>query len=198
MTNLFSRYRHTLQRCCIALCLNALAMSSFARQPERGYRGFAEFDALAEIMISIYEPAEKSKFYPGLSTSHGYQFNPHIFLGGGVAADYSLSDRRFYCVPIFVHFRNDLKIRRFTPYFDARLGYNFIDGGGVFASLQAGYRINWGRKTAINIGIGATLRGYKGDDYAEWWTPESGMQSAYIGQSGRHEILPQLRVGVEF
>jgi hypothetical protein len=171
---------------------------AWPRQPERGYRGFVDWDNLAYISISLHETGEESKYYPGISTSHGYQFTPHVYLGASVAADYSLTDKRFYCVPVFAHFHNDLKLGRFTPYFDARLGYNFLDGGGVYSSLSAGYRINWGRKTAINIGIGAALRGYKEKDYAEWWTPENGAQFAYTGKSARHEILPQLRIGAEF
>lgn len=185
-------------RIIVLLLIVPMSVTAWPRQPERGYRGFVDWDNLAYISISLHEPGEKSKYYPGISTSHGYQFTPHVYLGAGVAADYSLTDKRFYCVPVFAHFRNDLKLGRFTPYFDARLGYNFLDGGGVYSSLSAGYRINWGRKTAINIGIGAALHGYKGKDYAEWWTPENGAQFAYSGKSARYEILPQLRIGIEF
>ena len=68
-------------------------------------------------------------------------------------------------IPIFAEGRLDATWGKFTPYFSARLGANVAKHGGVYFSPTVGYRFNWDRKTAINLGAGVTLVGH--DEY-EW------------------------------
>ena len=158
-------------------------LSVYARQPERGYRGFAEWtNRITHHTYSYTFEGEKyswsSTYYnPGISTSHGYQFNPWLFAGAGI--DYSLKDSgkwhynapshsydlQSYFLSIFGQVRTDLQFGKFTPFADIRLGWNATSNGTVYFSPSVGYRFNWGRKVGLNVGIGYTLDGYR---YEKW------------------------------
>ena len=63
------------------------------RQPSRGYRGFVDvgvtgsFNKLADIdsrfQWEVYDYSRDTYFY--ISTTHGYQFNNHLFVGAGAS-----------------------------------------------------------------------------------------------------------------
>ena len=105
----------------------------------------------------------------GFTTSHGYQFNSWLYVGGGTGFVYNLNwkplwqthknDKSRYVIPLFAEVRLDAKWNRFTPYFSAQIGANVAERGGFYFSPMIGYRFNWGRRSAINIGLGATLYG---------------------------------------
>lgn len=146
---------------------------SFARQPERGYRGFVDLSGSFHHWSDGYW--NKTCFDPGISTSHGYQFNPWLFAGAGI--DFSIKDAGFFdnhyydilsssnFVALFVQGRTDLQFGKFTPFADIRLGWNASSSGTVYFSPSVGYRFNWGRKVGINLGVGYTLYGFRYDEY---------------------------------
>ncbi len=154
------------------------ASCGFARQPERGYRGFVDWTN--RIYNNDYD--NHTDFCPGLSTSHGYQFNSWLFAGVGI--DYSLEDCGYYIwnqndkqhyhlhydptnyfLSIFADVRTDLQFGKFTPFADLRIGLNANSYGTLYLSPSIGYRFNWGRKLGVNIGIGYTLDAYRYEIY---------------------------------
>ncbi len=150
----------------ITALLAAMLMpaAASARQPERGYRGFAEWigDVKADISLGGdggVSSISDSKFFTGVSVSQGYQFNHWLFVGGGVAAEQCVKDNEIYAAPVFANARFDLKFGKFTPFGDVKLGYNFAGYGGIYFTPTVGYRINWGSKMGINIGLGYTMTG---------------------------------------
>lgn len=155
----------------LAIC----AVTASALQPQRGYRGFVDWNNFLDLNFGFIagDPGD-SKVITGFTTSHGYQFNNWLYVGGGVGFMYNLDWKAYnnsydehYVVPVFVEGRLDAKWGRFTPYFSVQLGANVIDGGGIYFAPMVGYRFNWGRRSAINFGLGATLYGrvYKYQDY---------------------------------
>lgn len=130
-----------------------------ARQPERGYRGFVDMVCDIKPDIALYGGVTDSRFYAGVAVSQGYQFNPWLYVGGGLLVEQWIKENTMYAAPVFAHVRTDLKFGRFTPFVDARLGYNFASYGGVYFSPAIGYRINWGKKLGVNIAVGYSLTG---------------------------------------
>lgn len=149
------------------------AICGFGRQPERGYRGFAEWTNRLNHDSDGYH--SKTSYNPGVATSHGYQFNSWLFAGAGI--DFSLCDFGFWdshnynlssssnLLAIFIQGRTDLQFGKFTPFADVRFGWNATSTGTIYFSPSIGYRFNWGRKVGINVGVGYTLDAYRYDEY---------------------------------
>lgn len=57
-----------------------------------------------------------------LSTSHGYQINPYVFVGGGLGISYYHSPD-LWTMPIFVNARGTLIDGTISPYLDLKIGY---------------------------------------------------------------------------
>lgn len=135
--------------------------------PARGYRGFIEGAALfGNFKVDGQTGAVWTA--PALFTTHGFQFNSHIFAGGGIGimeyggpeiiiAEYIIRpDDILYAdypqqvydhvstidiIPVYLAFRYDLLDRRVSPYADAKLGLFTGDYYGRFMCITAGIRI---------------------------------------------------------
>lgn len=178
---------------CAICCISSIC----AREPQRGYRGFLEWSN--DITSQKYgETWSKTFYFTGLSTSHGYQFNPNLFIGAGFELEREI-DIDTWIAPIFAQVRTDQTWGKYTPFGDLRLGYNFTDGAGYFLSPTVGYRFNFGHKTNLNIGVGLTLRGYTADMYELSFDPQMGYYDAtYIGTSHHTKAHFTFRVGIDF
>lgn len=106
---------------------------------QRGYRGFGEVSA--HIGVGDYEYDRVS-----FATVHGFQFNRHFFLGGGIALQsyqavpMDVPDD-LILIPVFANVRCDFLSKKVTPYADARLGYTMGDLVGPYFSTAAGIRV---------------------------------------------------------
>lgn len=174
---------------------------AIARLPEKGYRGFAEWSADIKADIAIYGGPTDSRFYTGVSVSQGYQFNPWLFVGGGVLVEQCVKDNSIFSAPAFGQVRTDLRLKNFTPFADVRLGYNFANYGGIYFSPSIGYRINWGKRIGINIGIGYSMTGNRTmiETVTEILGPD-GMGGTNTTWHRRHDFdnTLTLRVGFDF
>lgn len=182
----------------------AVALVSEARQPERGYRGFFEWSNSVRSdnfgVLDIHgnlKTERQGTFYTGFTTSHGYQINPMFFVGAGLGMEHC-GKLDNWVAPVFIQGRVDLKLGRFTPFGDLRLGANIAEGAGVYISPTVGYRFNWGRKTGVNLGAGLSLAGYKAEHYEGTVTGPDSYEIQYIGT--RHHIRPyfSFRLGIDF
>jgi hypothetical protein len=118
-----------------------------------GYRGFAEFGYCGNSSIA-------------LTTSHGYQFNDHIFLGAGLGYDYNFEYNwnKFNSMLLYTHFRYDIISTFATPFIDLKMGYTFseeyddywdyYDGSGFYVSPTVGCRLGFTEKFGLNFGVG--------------------------------------------
>lgn len=185
--------------------LFAMGLMAIARQPERGYRGFVDWNndltwyTTYDMGSSMLKTSELY-YYSGVSTSHGYQFNPHLFFGAGVGVEsYVYADE--YIVPVFLDVRTDQKFGGFTPFADLRIGASLTDGGGFYLSPSIGHRFNWGRRVGLNLALGFTLKTGKIDVFnitpvdnifGSYWDMQ------YIGQKTRTKMMFAVRLGIDF
>lgn len=178
--------------------------SVFAKYPDRGYRGYLE----QNIEIGwenrykyvplpgngwsdyYYEDYTATFALWGLSTSHGYQFNPHFFLGAGITFQIATGDvMNRLELPLFIHARTDWQFGKHPVYGDLRIGGTFssreIKGGEDKFQItpSVGYRWDWGRRTCGNVALGVALHGC---DDRGWMTHIT------------WHPLPLIRFGIEF
>lgn len=142
-----------------------LAITGYARDLERGYRGFIDWD---NAIGSTYYPTQYKGHYGhadlwfiGLATTHGYQFTPNWYVGGGLLLSTSFPSYD-KMLPIYADVRYDGKFGKVTPYIDLRAGY-YYDGaksGGLYLSPTLGYSFQMHKKLNFNLGVGITVRGF--------------------------------------
>ncbi len=186
--------------------LSSVCCSGFARQPQKGYRGFLEWNAslrneeMATFTGDGWETtlARETFFFNGASTSHGYQIDSRFFVGAGLGVE-RCPKWDTWIVPIFAQGRMDMQFGKFTPYADVRLGWNLSSGGGVYFSPTIGYRFNWGRKIGVNVGCGLSLIDYKIEKYEGVIDIDNGFYEIYYTDT-YHKVKPyfSLRVGIDF
>lgn len=117
---------------------------------EKGYRGFFFGEFMAGDLFQM-----------GVSTTHGYQINKKIFVGGGCGMRICDDDcNRF---PLFGTVRLDTKDGKRSPFIEGRIGYEIIKehDGGAYGSINGGFRCR-----SFNLSMGFDLfRAY--DSYSE-------------------------------
>ena len=123
------------------------------------YRGF--IDAGYDVGIGDYE---FGRFV--INTTHGYQFNPYIFLGAGTGfhfmseyktkdLDIALDTRESKVdIPVFANAHVNFTKRKVAPFVDGKAGTFVTNNGGMFWNISAGCRIATNEKQAVNISIG--------------------------------------------
>ena len=189
-----------MERYIILILLAVLTFASsthtHGQQPANGYRGFIDghFDVGSE---SGFWGNHEAYFYYGVSTTHGRQFNPHLFVGGGMDLEYNPSFGRTIFA-LYAAGRTDWQFGRYTPYGDVRLGLSTSGGGGVYFSPTVGYRFNWGRKASINVGLGLTLKSKNMESYDFTILPDGSGLLTPLGRKHLAECLFAILLGVEF
>lgn len=114
------------------------------------YRGFVE----ESIIIGTGEVAFTRT---NVSTSHGCQINPYLYVGGGLGITYWI-DNEDGSIPLFAHVRSDFHKalnKRFSPFVEAKAGYSLGNVEGFYCRPAAGCHIYFGKtKLGLSIGIG--------------------------------------------
>lgn len=130
--------------------------------PARGYRGF--FDWNQVFGRAKVEDVKVSWNRLGFMTSHGFQFNPHFFLGGGWGLLFNIGDEAGYLFdaifPLFVDVRFDYADKRVSPFCDIRTGgFASLTAQEAGESLGGLYdNINFGvRVRRVNFSVGYEL-----------------------------------------
>ena len=125
------------------------------------YRGFV--DGGYTIGIGDYDFGRFE-----INTSHGYQINPFIFVGGGLGLhfmpeyktngmDIPLDQREAKVdIPVFANLRANFNKGKITPFIDGKAGTYITNNGGLYLNLSAGCRFAVNEKQAVNISIGYT------------------------------------------
>ncbi len=154
----------TLRQVFLILIELSVSLTAAAIDPGKGYRGFV--DANLDLTFNQSGAPGKTTAYYGVSTSHGYQFNDHYYLGAGVMIEYHnrLYHNYGFNFPIYLHTRTDWRLGRFPLYGDVRVGGVIFGEYRFYLSPTVGYRLNLGGKSNLNFGIGMTFRGYGWSD----------------------------------
>lgn len=153
----------------VVVILALLPNKIFGADVKKGYRGFVDvtFDATSFRVADDYHydssglvltGVHREGFVcAGISTSHGYQFNPHIYVGLGVLGYYSQIINGAL-IGTFLHIRTDQTFGKYTPYAEIRTGLKTDGIGPFFITPAIGYRFNFGHKTNLNVGLGLNLQ----------------------------------------
>lgn len=180
---------------CAVLCS---VLDTAAKQPERGYRGFVDWTNDVYGVDNLLG-GKTTVFYTGVSTSHGYQINPYLFVGAGFGLQFDAKDNHSARVPAFLQARTDLSVGKFTPFVDLRGGYNLTQGGGMYLSPNIGYRFNWGRGMGVNVGLGMSFLENRFDVYNTFIDPVTGyLQYVSVGKVSKKFSTFSFRVGIDF
>lgn len=116
----------------------------------KGYRGFVDIGGAVGV-------GDYGDGVFAVSTSHGYQFNPYIFVGAGIGVDYHFDYETMF-LPIFADLRGYFIDGRITPFVGIKIGYSPVDGTGLYFNPSVGASFGISRKLALNISIGYNLQ----------------------------------------
>lgn len=141
-----------------------LPLATQAQGLKKGYHGFA--DAGYCLYLSQLDPATFE-----VTTSHGYQFNPYIFLGAGTGFNFTgkakhgnisgnpyLKRDAKVDIPIFFNARANFTQTKFSPFVDARIGSYVNNDGGIYANVAIGGRYAIGDNIGLSLSIGYEVR----------------------------------------
>lgn len=152
----------------------------------RGYRGFVELG----YAFGVGDTNNNDRLE--MTTTHGFQFNPYLFVGGGVGLHY-YTDADEVLMPLFGEFRANLTDGSITPYVGVKLGYsallsdNDYATGGLFFSPSIGVRFLVGNSKFVNIALGYSLQQIDIDFYDHYYYEETFTMNAI-----------NLKIGFEF
>lgn len=138
------------------------------------YRGFVD-GTFIKGNDGIYEDFNMQG--GGFTTTHGFQFNRYIFVGGGVGYyyvnrdpdpgdlfwcpstehDYAFKKETYNVVPVYADFRVHMARSRVSPFFDAKVGASISNDVGFFASPSFGLRVGIKDNLGVNITLGYTV-----------------------------------------
>lgn len=133
------------------------SQDSFGRPSLRGYKGFVEAGYILDLTDNNANRID-------ISTTHGFQFNNYLFVGGGAAFNY-YSDADAYSAPVFATFRANFINKKITPFADAKLGYSVGDIEGAYATGGIGVRFTLARKMALNLKLEYVYQDYEYTSY---------------------------------
>ena len=108
-----------------------------------GYMGFVEESTITDF----------DNFYGGINTTHGYQFNQHMFAGAGAGIIMSYDNTSTVGVPIYADFRYTMLKSKVTPFLEGKIGYAAADIGGFYASPAIGVDIAFTEKFGLYVGL---------------------------------------------
>lgn len=124
-----------------------------------GYHGLADFGytiGFGDYKMGGFE----------FSTTHGYQFNPYIFIGAGLGVHFMSEYSTPYMnipldyrgsqvdIPIYVNLRLTILNGPISPFIDGKCGHYLTHHGGVYLNASVGCRFATWRKQSVNIYIG--------------------------------------------
>ncbi len=162
------------------LLVSIFSLTLSAQELKRGYRGFLDWNT---DFFNAYDHVE---CLLGVSTSHGYQFSDHFFLGAGLTVQFATHEA-WPRYPFFIQGRTDWTIKGIPVYGDLKMGAtlfsNSMYGGDdkLFITTTIGYRWDWGRRVKANFGAGVSFHGVDDHPGHMTWHP-----------------MPAIRLGIEF
>lgn len=132
----------------VLLCLGANVMAQ-----ERGYRAHVEFGPAMTI-----SGMEKTAFGGAIYTSHGYQFCPEFFVGGGVGAFGFLENEDgepggIGGTPLYLNLQSYLTNGKVAPFVDLKIGYALFDYDGLYLAPTVGVRVVRKEWMALRVGL---------------------------------------------
>ncbi|MCQ2197044.1 MAG: porin family protein [Bacteroidaceae bacterium] len=146
-----------MKKMLVCLMMLMTSITAFSQYRPGGYSGYKAF-AIVDLSINFNEG--KSEINCDLENSHGYQFNPNFFLGGGFGIDVyqgTKSTAQSVSVPFFAQTRINFTDRGVSPYIDCKFGYRLGDSGKDFNCwyLQPSFGVRFpvASRFTLNMGV---------------------------------------------
>lgn len=132
----------------VFLCLVTSVMAQ-----ERGYRAHVEFGPAITL-----SGMEKTAFGGAVYTSHGYQFCPEFFVGGGVGAFGFLENEDgepggIGGIPLYLSLQSYLMRGEVAPFVDLKVGYALFDYDGLYLAPTVGVQVMRKERMALRVGV---------------------------------------------
>ena len=172
----------------VMMCSVAMASDT------QGYRGFVYANYLGGN-DGVYTGWNDNG--GGFYTTHGYQINPRIFVGGGLGVQVhsmnNFNDTAVF-VPIYADARFDFPSSgTVTPFVELKIGYSAGDDyNGFHGSSLFGLKFNSGKRVKFNTFLGYTAQKY---EYTTIFTYNGGALSV-TDHAFDHNFV--LGLGIEF
>lgn len=148
----------------LLLMMMLMPFVSQAQFLQKGYRGMVDVGYC--YYISQMAPSTIE-----LTTSHGYQFSPYIFLGAGIGFDFTgegkweeVSGRPYnkreakVDIPIFFNARTNFTKTCFSPFADVRFGAYINNDGNIYANMALGGRYAITDRIGLSLSVGYEIR----------------------------------------
>ncbi|MGN0186438.1 MAG: hypothetical protein ACI392_01660 [Paludibacteraceae bacterium] len=160
-----------MKKCWFIVLLCAVVTSGFAqRYASTGLRTSSILEKSTPAYLGSVEMSGSFGIHHGgfqVLTSHGTQFNPHFYLGGGVGVfglfpyHYKFDGGNMYgytsiCVPIFVDVRPSFG-SSVPMYLDLKFGGAFGSKLGAYLDLSYGFMVMNKRNAAMSVFFGYQL-----------------------------------------
>ena len=162
------------------LLLLAIVTTAIQSQNISGncYRGFA--DAGYTIGVGDYNLGRFE-----INSSHGYQINPHFFIGAGLGfhfmSEYETNNKDIALdiressveIPIFANIKCNFTKSKVTPFIDIKAGTYITNNSGLYANISGGCRISTNEKQAVNVSIGYTMQNLEFETFNRFYGSNS-------------------------
>ena len=155
-----------------------------------GYQGFQE-------QGNSFRVADKFSSAISLSTTHGFYFGQHTFVGIGIGVE---GNNDFTVVPVYTALKYNFNYtHQATPTLQVRVGSFLADAVGSYCDLAFGVRFGSSRDFAINVLLTGSL--YSNCERTRW---VYGDTKEYYDPSSHYEkynFNPSsigLRIGIEW
>ena len=163
-----------MKKVIVALALMlGVSLSTFAQDysVKRGYKGFIDFGYSQNVgmdgVANEISGYDSNKIF--WSTSHGYQFNPYLFVGAGFGVE-CYTQSLYFVMPVFANVKVTPLKGNITPFVDLKGGYGIIGYfEGLYLSPTIGCRFGLTRRVGLNVGIGYTMQQSISNHYQ--WDP---------------------------
>ena len=107
-----------------------------------------------------------------LSSTHGVQIIPHLFVGAGVGFNY-YHESALWNMPFYADVRSNFLKGKVTPFVDFRIGYSAGNVAGFYMSPTIGCEFGFGKKSGFSIALGYEYQkaefGFFGYDYFDYF-----------------------------
>ena len=143
-----------MKKLVLAFIMLFMATSVFAQKPESnvripsGYQGYLEYGNT----WTVFDKEMPNTL--GLTTTHGFYFNGHMFAGIGVGFD---ACQDFALVPVYGNIRYVFSNKSaVSPFLSLRLGSYISEKVGAYGDLAFGVRFASKRDFAVSMMVAAT------------------------------------------
>ncbi len=174
-------------------------------QIKKGYHGFVDAGYAQELTGTL------GISWIEVNTVHGYQFNPYIFVGGGLGIHYvpefkegDISGKPYWKrdksqqIPIFANVRWTILNKKITPFVDAKLGFDATKDTGLYETIGVGCRFGLKNNKAINLKLSYEGRTLEIENFNMYYNKYSYDSYYYYTSSDEHQNNISLTVGYEF